>query len=127
MLWQALLDKLENPAGSTTAKNNARPASSKPAGKAAAKTTRQPEASPSDMSLSADLNVAARLSLSEVTFSTDLCSSHDTMPSDAARTCKSFVPVIVIKCPQCIQRMSTTPPVRLLDLTPLHCLLYHTH
>lgn len=46
------------------------------------------------------------------------------MPSDAAPTCRSFMSVIVIKCPQCIQRMSTTPPVHLLDLTPLHCLLY---
>lgn len=80
--WQALLDKLGNAAGSTTAKSDARPASSKPAGKAAAKTSRQPEtSSPADLSLPADLIVAARLSLSEVTFNSELCISKGTSPA----------------------------------------------
>lgn len=121
--WQALLDKLENPAGSTIAKNDARPASSKPAGKAAAKTTRQPEASsPADMSLPADLIVAARLSLSEVTFNSELCVVRDTSPSDAAPKHETSMSVSA-KHSECVQRMSSARIAHLFDLTTLYCLL----
>lgn len=71
------MDKLENPAGPTTAKNSARPASSKPSGKVAAKASEQAEAVPAaDVPVPADLIVAARLSLSEVTSSTAPCSAY---------------------------------------------------
>lgn len=76
-IGQALVDKLESPAGSTSAKSSARPASSKPAGKVAAKASEQAEAVPAaDAPVPADLIVAARLSLSEVTSSTAPCSAY---------------------------------------------------
>ena len=78
------MDKLES---STTAKNDAKPASSKPAGKAAAKASEQPGAVPATgVPVPADLIVAARLLLSEVTpaLHTAVCTQlRGSMPIDA--------------------------------------------
>lgn len=68
------MDKLQNPAGSTPAKSDGK-AASKPTGKAAAKSGGQAEVVPAaGAPVPADLIIAARLSLSEV--SGAICTRH---------------------------------------------------